>query len=396
MPKARLTELTVSRAKPPREGRLELWDTTLPAFGLRLSSSGGRSWIVAIRKPGARHPVRVKLGEPPLVSLSEAREKARAMLQDPAGILEARRRAKSYTVGLVIAEYIDRYQRPRNRGWHEVQHVLERELAAWNKHPITDIRRIDILRVLDRIADRASPARANRVLAYLRRMFNWCVERSILEASPVAAIKPPGRETSRDRVLDDSELAAVWHAAESMGWPWAPFIKLLTTTAQRRDEVARMAWPDLDLERRLWTLPRGLTKADRVHEVPLSGLALEIIEGVPRLGSGLVFPANRHGSANPVSGFAKMKRRLDKLSSVSDWRLHDARRTAASGMARLGHPPHVVAAILNHSPGSTQGITAIYNRHRYADEKRLALDAWGRELERIIGHKQSQVLALRA
>jgi integrase len=132
-----------------------------------------------------------------------------------------------------------------------------------------------------------------------------------------------------------------------------------------------------------------------VHEVPLSGLALEIIEGLPRLGGGLVFPANRHGSANPVSGFSKMKRRLDQLSGVSEWRLHDARRTAASSMARLGHPPHVVAAILNHSPGSTQGVTAVYNRHRYADEKRAALEAWSRELERIIGRGEARVVALR-
>jgi Arm DNA-binding domain len=188
MPKTRLTELTITRAKLPKEGRLELWDTTLPAFGLRISSSGGRSWIVALRKPGARHPARVKLGEPPLMSLSEAREKARAMLQDPVGISEARHLAQSYTVRVAVTEYVDRYQQPRNRGWHEVQQVLERELLPWNERPITDIRRSDILRLLDIVADRASPARANRVLAYLRRMFNWCVERGILEASPVAAI----------------------------------------------------------------------------------------------------------------------------------------------------------------------------------------------------------------
>jgi integrase len=155
-----------------------------------------------------------------------------------------------------------------------------------------------------------------------------------------------------------------------------------------------MAWPDLDFEHRLWTLPRELTKADRLHEVPLPPLALEIIESLPRIGDGLLFPANRARSTNPVSGFSKAKARLDRLSGVSGWRLHDLRRTAASEMARLGHPPHVVAAILNHSPGSTQGITAIYNRHRYGDEKRQALAAWGREVERIIGRGGAEVLAI--
>jgi hypothetical protein len=162
-------------------------------------------------------------------------------------------------------------------------------------------------------------------------------------------------------------------------------VRLLALTAQRRDEVARMAWPDLDLERRLWTLPRALTKADRLHEVPLSDLALEVITALPRIGDDLLFPANRYGTPRPVSGFSNAKTRLDRLSGVSGWRIHDLRRTAASEMARLGHPPHVVAAILNHSPASTQGITAIYNRHRYGDEKRLALAAWGREVERVIG-----------
>jgi integrase len=195
-------------------------------------------------------------------------------------------------------------------------------------------------------------------------------------------------------VLVQDELAAVWRACDALGWPFGPLVQLLIVTAQRRDEVARMAWPDLDLERRLWTLPRKLTKADRVHDVPLSGLALEIIEGLPRIGDGLAFPANRARSTRPVSGFSKAKARLDRLSGVAGWRLHDLRRTAASEMARLGHPPHVVAAILNHSPGSTQGITAIYNRHRYGDEKRIALAAWGRELERVLGRGDAKVVAL--
>jgi integrase len=237
---------------------------------------------------------------------------------------------------------------------------------------------------------------ANRTLAYLRKMLSWAVERGIITASPAAGVGAPGGEETRDRVLAPGELAAVWRACDALGWPFGPLVQLLIVTAQRRDEMAHMAWPDLDLERRLWTLPRALTKADRVHEVPLAALALEIIQSTPKIGAdGLLFPANRHGGpARPVSGFSKAKARLDRLSGVTGWRLHDLRRTAASEMARLGHPPHVVAAILNHSPGSTQGITAIYNRHRYGDEKRQALAAWGRELERVLGRGDAKVVAL--
>jgi integrase len=151
-----------------------------------------------------------------------------------------------------------------------------------------------------------------------------------------------------------------------------------------------MAWRDLDLDRRIWTLPRELTKADRVHEVPLSDLALEIIGNLPRVGDGWTFPAGRASSKNPISGFSKFKLKLDRLSGVAHWRLHDLRRTAASEMARLRQPPHVIGAILNHSPGTLMGITAVYNRHRYTDEKRQALDAWAREVERIIGRGEAK------
>jgi integrase len=377
--KAKLTDLSVARQRPPKSGRLEIWDTLLPAFGLRLTAAGGRSWIVALRRPGASHPARIKLGEPPAMPLAEARDAARRLLADPSSLSSQEKQQTPEAVKAVVAEFIERYQKPRNRSWREVERVLIRELADWSDRPIREISRRDVIALLDRTADRA-PLMANRLLAYVRKLFAWAVERGIVEASPVAGIKAPARERSRDRVLTEGELAAVWRALDGLHWPFGPAIKLLLVTAQRRDEVAHMAWPDLDLDARLWTLPRALTKADRVHEVPLSELAVDVIRALPRLGDGLVFPAARAGSSAPVSGWSKAKARLDALSGVRGWRLHDLRRTAASGMARLGHPPHVVAAILNHSPGATQGITAIYNRHRYGDEKRAALDDWARAL----------------
>lgn len=390
MPRAKLTELGVARIKPPAEGRREVWDATLPGFGLRVTAAGARSWVVALRKPGAKHPARIKVGSPPAMGLAAARDKARALMRDP-GALEPRR---VDTVAAVVALFVERYQRPRNRSWGEVRRVLERELAPWAPRPIQSIARRDVVELLDATAGRA-PYMANRLLAHLRKLFGWAVERGVLDASPVAGIRAPAREQSRDRVLSDAELVAVWRAAGEMGWPWSPFIRLLVLLGQRRDEVASMRWQDLDTERRLWTMPRAMTKADREHEVPLSDLALEVLADLPRMGE-LVFPANRAGSANPVSGFSKAKSRLDRLSGVTGWRFHDLRRTAASGMARLGHPPHVVAAVLNHSPGATQGITAVYNRHKYGDEKRAALDAWAREVERVATGATADVVALRA
>ena len=227
------------------------------------------------------------------------------------------------------------------------------------------------------------------------------MERGLIEASPAAGIRAPAEMQSRDRVLTDPELAAAWKACDALGWPFGPLVRLLILTGQRRDEVARMRWCDLHLERRIWELPRELTKSDRAHVVPLSDAALEIIAALPRLGD-LVFPARRASSTNAVSGFSRAKARLDSEMLVllrqqatgagkdaekvelKPWRLHDLRRTAASGMARLGAPPHVIGHALNHAPAASLGqIGAIYVRHDYEPETRQALAAWAREVSRI-------------
>lgn len=393
--KSKLTDLSVARIKPPASGRFDVFDASLPAFGVRVSATGRKTWIVAVRRPGAKNPARLQLGRYPDTSLGEARSKARALMRDPIGVIAEDRKRKTETAGAAIDQYIERHQKPRNRSWQEVARILNRELAGWRHRRIRDISRHDVLALLDQTVDRGSPTMANRLLAHVRTLFNWCLERGLVDTSPVAGIKAPSPEHSRDRVLTDGELAAVWHASDELGWPFRDLVRLLIVTSQRRDEVAHMAWDDLDLERGLWTLPRQLTKADRTHEVPLSRLALTIIERLPRVGAGLVFQAQRQGSTNPVSGFSKAKVRIDQLSGVSDWRFHDLRRSAASGMARLGHPPHVVAAVLNHSPGGTQGVTAIYNRHQYKDEKRQALDAWAREVRRIVGRAEARVISVK-
>jgi integrase len=401
MATTRLTELAVEKMRPPKTGRIERFDALLPSFGLRVSSSGIKTWMVMTRVHGTLK--RITLGRWPTLSLAQARDRARKVIEDaqegrtPLSGRACRRELDGDTVAAVLAEYIARYQRGRGkRCWREVERTLTRELTAagWMNRPLATIARRDVIELLDRIVDRGAGIMANRTLAYLRKMLAWAVERDVIQASPAAGVKGPGESHERDRVLEREELRAIWQGCDALGWPFGPLIQLLTITAQRRDEVAHMAWPALDLERKLWTLPRELTKADRVHEVPLSPLAIEIIAGLPRLGDGLLFPANRRGSKDPVSGFSKAKARLDRLAGVTGWRLHDLRRTAASSMAAAGHPPHVVAAVLNHAPAATHGITAVYIRHRYGDEKRHALDAWARELERVIGRGEAKVIAL--
>jgi len=198
--KTKLTELSVARLKPPTSGRLEVWDSTLPAFGLRITATGARSYVVALRKPGAKNPARIKIGEPGAngMSLADARTKARELMADP-GALSAPEQATVDTVAAVIAQFIVRDQKPRNRHWREVERILNRELAPWLDRSIQTIGRRDVIDRLDTIADRA-PVRANRVLAWSRRLFGWALERDIIPASPVAGIRAPTREVARDRV----------------------------------------------------------------------------------------------------------------------------------------------------------------------------------------------------
>jgi integrase len=394
MPTIKLTALTVANAKPPAQGRIELWDATLPGFGLRVTSKGAKSWTVLYRANGKLR--RMTLGPFPALPLAAARDRARDVLRevdkgnDPgAAKIEERQHAAATSFENVIAEFIERHCKPRNRGWQRQDRDLKREfLPYWRGRPIASIGRRDILEVLDKIADRTSPRRANRYLALLKKLFSWCAERGYVEASPAAVVKPPGREMSRDRVLSDNELVEVWRCCEATGYPFGDLFRLLITTGQRLGEVAAMTWSNVDFATKMWTVPAELSKNGIANEVPLSPLAIGILKGIPRRGDGWVFPA-QNGSGNPVSGFSKTKGRLDRALATSGhplapWRAHDLRRTAASGMARLGIAPHVIERVLNHTSGEISGVAATYNRFGYLPEKRQALDAWAAHLGRLL------------
>jgi integrase len=246
---------------------------------------------------------------------------------------------------------------------------------------------------------------ANRTLARLRHFFNWAVERDRLFASPITGMKPPTKERTRDRTLSDDEIRWFWSACETIGWPFGPLAKLLLLTAQRRDEVGGIEWLEIDLDKRVWLIPRHRAKNDRAHEVHLSDAAAEVLRTLPRIGNGPVFVTNGH----PVSGFSWGKNRIDaamldakrdelghEANAIPHWILHDLRRSAATGMARLNIAPHVVDKVLNHVSGTIRGVAAVYNRFEYIDERRGALEAWGRYVTALVTPAPANVLALRA
>ncbi len=332
-----------------------------------------------------RRQRRLTLGKYPALGLAKAREKARAALDqldhgvDPAAHRKSLQGGSTDAFEGAADLFLERYARRHQRHPERTEYLIKKYVRPeWQGRKLDSIGRGDVALLVDGIAESGAPVMANRVLTVIKKLFNWAVARDLLEANPAAGVQAPGKETARDRVLTDTELKDFWEGCKGLGYPFGPLFQLLILTGQRRDEVARLAWPDIEED--LWTLPREITKSDRRHVVPLSGLAAETIKAIPQMvDCNLLFPS-RNGLDRPVSGFSKAKAQLDSLSGVEDWRLHDLRRTMASGLARLRTPPHVIEAVLNHRSGTISGVAAVYNRYGYLEEKRLALEAWARHV----------------
>jgi integrase len=233
--------------------------------------------------------------------------------------------------------------------------------------------------VIDAIADRGTIIMARRVHGHLHRLFAWSVGRSIIDVNPLANVDRPGSETKRERVLTDGELVAIWNAAADAGYPYGDIFKLLILTGGRRDEIGRLRWSEIaDGQIELTGLR---TKNGQPHIIPLSTLARAVIEQLARIDGGdAVFTKGK----GPVNGWALIKSQLDAASKVTDWRIHDLRRTAATGLQKLGLPVQVTEAVLGHVSGSRGSIVGVYQRHDYAAEKRAALEAWGAHVMALV------------
>src|SRR5262249_6048370 len=244
---------------------------------------------------------------------------------------------------------------------------------AWIGRSIHEITKRDVVEVVSAIEHRGAPVAANKTLKSLKTFFRWCVGRAVLDQSPAEGVPLPSKEVARDRVLDDNELAHIILAARKIGGAYGGIVELLTLTGQRREEVARLEWAELDLTRRVWTLPKSRTKNAKAHVVHLSEQSMAVLARADQPGP-YVFSLL---GTKPFQEFSRAKRRLDQLSGVAGWRLHDLRRTCVSGMARLGIAPHVADKILNHQAGTISGVAAFYQRYEFLAERRAALNLWG-------------------
>ncbi len=256
-------------------------------------------------------------------------------------------------------------------------------VQPWGGRELQAIRKGDINAVLDRLVEAGKGSPANHALAAIRKFFIWCVARSLIAVSPCAGITRPAATRARDRVLDDQELKSIWRAVDGSGIPFEPIVKLLILTGQRRGEVTAMQWRELDLENCIWSIPAERTKSNRAQSLPLTITARSVLQTIPRISDVYVFPS--FGREEGIfSGFGKSKRKLDRVSGVTGWTLHDLRRTAATGLARLGVAPHVIERILNHTSYTLGGVAGIYNRFGYEPEMRAALNLWSSHVVKLV------------
>jgi integrase len=378
----KFTARTVDALTPIPGRRVEYFDADLPGLALRVTASGVKTWSVLYRHRGRVR--RLTLGTVKVLSLASARERARAELlkardgADPAA--DKRQARAAETIAELVTAYIEQYAKRKKRSWREDDRMLRAEvLPAWKARAIADITRRDVRVLLEAIAERGAPIMANRVLAVIRKMFNFAIDQELVAGNPAARLGRPGTEQSRDRVLTDAELRAFWSEASAMPPAMAAFYQLRLVTAQRGAEVGTMRWGDLDLEGAdgaWWTIPKERAKNKLAHRVPLSAAAVQLLLTLRP-------PTAPAPEAFVLAGARGRRQRTEAVAgfSLANFTPHDLRRTAATRMTGGGISRLTVSKILNHVE---RGVTAVYDRHSYDAEKRAALDWWAVRLRGIL------------
>jgi integrase len=409
-----LTQAFLDSLKP-KEGRFEEADSKSPGLRIIVQPSGSMAWALRYRLNGRQG--KATLGPYPAISLAEARKKAAiakatiAKGTDPnaekrAAHAQAKAKAAEEAkphdlIESVARTFITRHVKAKRlRTAREIERILEHDvLPEWRARRLSSIGKPDIHELLDALGDRA-PIVANRTLGVLKSMGRFAVERGIVERNPFTDVRKPKPEVSRDRVLDEGEVAALMAVLDATDYPVGPLVKMLLLTGQRRSEVAEMRWSEVDLDAKAWRLPAARSKNGREHTLPLPDDVVDMLQGLRRF-EAVDFVFSFDG-VHPVTGFPPSKAKIDaalavKLGKpVKPWVLHDLRRTCASGTAEIGVAPHVVERVLNHRSGTIKGVAAVYNRFSYQPEMRAALEAWARRVREIeTGEAASNVVDFR-
>lgn len=378
-----LTDKSVKYLKPTDKRRI-VWLQGLSGFGIRVSPKGTKSFVYKYDFEGRDRWI--TFGRYPELTLKKALERYNEAAlrmergEDPAEISVVKNAADrtAPTVKQLVADYLNLYAKPHKRSWQEDQRILERDvLPNWGNRRAHAISKADVIALLDDIVARGAPVQANRTLSAVRRMFNFAIDRDILQSSPCHRVKPPAPESSKDRYLTLDEAKLFWNRLDT-----APLdtktqlaLKLTLVSLQRTGEILGIHSRELDLDNAIWIIPKERTKNKQAHLVPLSPLALEIIEALlKRAGAdGLLFPSTRKGSTFKSSVLSNaIRRNLDHFG-ITKFTPHDLRRTGSTQLAAFKVPRFDRERVLNHTDRS---VGAIYDIYEYQDEKRASLTLW--------------------
>jgi integrase len=390
-----LTDRAIAALKPAPAGkRVFIGDVVVPNFGVRIS--GAHFSYVLRGRFNSKHATFRTIAEVGEISLADARGKAREWLLLVKAGTDPKREPKRTTdnsFGFVAEAFIKR-KLPGQRQAARVAHQIRTELKSWWNVPIGEIARRDVVELLEKVVDRPAPAYARNIHGHLRVLFDWAINRGLygLDHSPTDRIKIAsiiGERKMRTRVLSDDEIRAVWAACEAMGYPFGPAAKLLLLTGARNSEISKAQWEEIDERRRVLVLPAERAKSKTEEIIPLSGDAWAIVEGLPHWKSGFLFSFKGDG---PISTWYDAKKKLDEISGVRGWVIHDLRRSMRTNLSALRIPDNVAELALRHAK---TGLRRVYDQHRYEDEVREAMEAWAARVKTILD-PGSNVLRLRA
>ena len=389
----------------PKAARTEYPDAGCPGLYLVVQPSGTRSWAVRFRHNGVNGKRTLGRAGADGLSLAAARaaaaahrhrlETAPAAVTPVTGVTGLSGGGRD-SIEVAVASFLELHARRKTRAstaW-AAERVFNRiVLPAWRGRAIGDICKRDVIDLVEGVAASGRGHQANKTLAILSKFFNWLVGRDALALSPVAGVERPYEEKARERVLTDTEVRALWGACAGTG-PFDRALKVMLLTGARRNEVSRIEWSELDDARRVWKLPGRRTKNGREHVIPLSTQAWALVQAQPRLaGCRYVFTTD---GRTAIAAWDKHKRRIGAEAGIAynAWRLHDLRRTCASGMQKLGISVPVIEKALNHTSGTFRGIVGVYQQHDYADEIRIALQKWADRVKEIVGGEPGKVFSL--
>jgi integrase len=386
----RFTDRTLKALKaPPRPKQIDYFDDSLPGFGLRVSYNGRKAWIVLYRCNGVKG--RLTLGRFDVLPLAEAREQARDALKaaargdDPS--VQKDRDREAPTFKQLADRYIKDYAKPKKRTWQKDRRLLDNNLIpALGRKKAHLVTRADLRAELSKVKGRPAPIEANRTFEVVRRLFNWAIEEEILADNPAFKLPKPADESPRERTLTADELQTVWRALDEASPIVRSVFRIMLLSAQRRNEVSRMRWADLDRREGWWNIPAELTKTKRPYRVPLTAAMLAIIEEIEKLSLDpeWVFPRAAGGAPVPETNVTRPFRKLIKGAGIAHFMPHDLLHTVTSHMTAMGISQFDVSKVRHHTSADSKSMTSRYDHYAYDREKRRALDLWNARLMDIV------------